>query len=830
MRPANLSDLVSNLRPKLADYLSGVLQKDISANPRKGFSCFVHDDKSPSMFLDPKRNFEYAHCFSCGADLDIFDAYARINGYEVTGPDFMSAILPGLTSMYGLPLTFTNVTEADREKERLYRLMSSLAGIVAKHPAKDYLTARKWSDNHLIIGQVSLEECWQEMLSQGYSEEELARSSLLRHGSAQFVGDNLVSFVIKDERGRPVGFVSRSLATSGPKYLNSAESAIYHKKEVLVGLDVALRQGQAKTNGLFLVEGPGDLAALHRIGILNAAAVCGTAFGAQHLALLKSLGIKQVFFCFDWDDAGISAIQKILFNEIKFAPGVSCYVVSAPSGSVKDPSEYCSAFVEGDSAPFLSLDRIPAFEWVLGRISDKATPEQVCETMVPLIASEALAVRREVLASKLSEFTGLSITSIQQDIAAIRDGKEQERRSRLEGAAQKYIKNVLNDPTNISASLASHEIDVENINKDYDRSSTGVSYQVSRFEAIEEQKATVNEDNMTEFVFGFYLDFGAAISGGMNACDGNLMYVGGRANSGKTATVVALGVDVALHDPNASVIFHFTDDSYVQVAPRMLCNIAAMIKGPKEPVLKIHQAANPYRNITDNKLWNVYHRASAELKKALEEERLVIIDSEDGTTLVPLEKQLKSLRSRYPTRKILAVVDNTHNYTSYPDKEKTARMEAIATDQKNLTTKYHCAMLATVEYRKSGILNPSKMNFPDNDDIADARAMIYRPNIIMHIYQDLHDRGSNAEVFWIDSDGVKRPRLLMLFGKNKITSFKSPANKLVFDLDPSNVTVFPKNTEEAREQAARYLEDVEENVELDEEGDTILSWRTPNER
>jgi hypothetical protein len=120
------------------------------------------------------------------------------------------------------------------------------------------------------------------------------------------------------------------------------------------------------------------------------------------------------------------------------------------------------------------------------------------------------------------------------------------------------------------------------------------------------------------------------------------------------------------------------------------------------------------------------------------------------------------------------------------------------------------------------------MNFPDNDDIADARAMIYRPNIIMHIYQDLHDRGANAEVFWTDGDGVKRPRLLMLFGKNKITSFKSPANKLVFDLDPSNVTVFPKDTEEAREQTARYLEDIEEEMEVDDEGDPIFSWRAPN--
>jgi DNA primase len=74
-----------------------------------------------------------------------------------------------------------------------------------------------------------------------------------------------------------------------PKYINTAESLIYEKRKTLLGLDTALVE--AKRNGLYIVEGPGDLAAMHKIGIKNAAAICGAAFTSDHLTLLKMLGI-----------------------------------------------------------------------------------------------------------------------------------------------------------------------------------------------------------------------------------------------------------------------------------------------------------------------------------------------------------------------------------------------------------------------------------------------------------------------------------------------------------------------------------------------------------
>ena len=519
------------------------------------------------------------------------------------------------------------------------------------------------------------------------------------------------------------------------------------------------------------------------------------------------LGIRQAFFCLDWDEAGVGATERILMNEIKFAPGVSCSVVVLGEGlAAKDPSELIAT--EKTGKLFTSLAKVAAFEWTLGRISDKAPPDDVCTGMVPLIAAETSAIRRELLTKQLSDFTGISYQSITQDVAAIRDGKEQDRRERLEGAAQKYMRAVTADPANLLSALTQHEADIEDINKEYEKTIMGANHQVGRFDALEEIKATAATDkNLAEFQFGYYRRFGAALSGGMSATDGNLVYFGGRANAGKTAVACSLGIDVALHDLFAMVVMHWTDDSYTQVAPRLITSIAAMIRELGEPELTIGEAANPYRNIKSKEVWAVYQRASDTLRQLLAKERLILIDSEDGNTLSPLEKQIKYARSKYPDRKILVVADNTANYGDFPALDQTSRMRNIATAQKNITAKYHCAMFATVEYRKNMPMDTSKMKLPVNDDIADARAMMYRPNIIIHVYNDLNDRGEDATIHWVNKETrALCPRLMLVFGKNKITSFKSPENKIMMDLNPTTVTLVEKDLDEARVESGLVVE------------------------
>lgn len=817
----NTDELMLELRAKLPDYLEKTLGAE-AGNLKGKFHCFAHKDANPSMSYNPKSGYQTVRCWSGCGNFDIFRAAAILDNLPMVGPEFITETLPALSEKLGLKIQIGAISPADKEKAKYYKLANDITNILdATTEAEDYIKERKWSNEKLTIGSIDSGALIGELKEMGWSTTDLMSSLMIRTNTVDFFGSDMVTFVVRDHRGRPIGFISRNTGTTGPKYINTHETVIYEKKRALLGIDVALKDGHAKRDGLYIVEGPGDLAALHRAGIYNAVAVCGTAFTGEHLALLKMLGIKQVFFCLDWDEAGVVSTTRILINEIRFAPGVSCFVIEAPTNGAKDPCEFLASYTN-DKA-FRALKVVPGFEWTLNRISDKTTPDEVCSQMVPLIAAESSAVRRELLTKQLSDFSGISFQSILQDVAIIRDGKEQERRERIEGATQRYVKAVSADPANIQSALSQHEKDLEEINREYEKAIIGTNFQIARFDALEEQKASVATDkNMAEFKFGYFRRFGEAISGGMSNTEGCLVYFGGRPNSGKTATITSLGIDVALHDPEALVCIHSTDDAYAQIAPRLLTTIARIQHQPYEPKLKIGQAANPYKNISDDETWNVYNRATETLRVLLARERLILIDSEDGNNLSALERQVKYLRTKYPDKKILLILDNSYNLSDNPALDQTNRMRIIATAQKDITAKYHCALFATVEYRKNMPFDTSKMKLPVDDDVADARAMMYRPNIIIHVYNDLNDRKEDATIFWIDQEAkARRPRLMLIFSKNKISSFKSPEHKMILDLDPATVTLCEKDANEAREEASDFIEALE-NGEVEIDNDYIF--------
>jgi hypothetical protein len=444
--------------------------------------------------------------------------------------------------------------------------------------------------------------------------------------------------------------------------------------------------------------------------------------------------------------------------------------------------------------------------------SDNDGPDVVCQRMVPIIASESAAVRRELLIRQLQDFTGVSYQSIASDVNSIRSGKHEERKERLLAAAEKYKLNVERDPENLTAAMAQHEHEVRIIESDYERDVIGVSYQLSRFDALQEmKKRSENGGSNAVFLMEHFSEFAQVLGGGMLWTLGTLIYVGGRANSGKTATCILTGLDVALTDPDAIVIMHFTDDSLGLAEPRLITNVAAMQNPTMARKLSIGMAAAPEDNITSAEESAMYNQAALTLRDLIREEKLVLIDSEDGPTLSALERTLRYVRQRHQDKKILVVCDNTHNYADFGHMDRTSQMTQISNMQKHMTIKYRCCMMATVEYRKNMPMDQSKLKIPVNDDIADARALMYRANCILHVYNDINDRGDYAEFLWIDPSNPEEPlpRLSIIFGKNKITKFKK---SLTLDLDPDSVTLRQVPLEDKKRDYENYVNDSETSI------------------
>jgi len=787
----NVDELAEALRPRLKEYLTKQLGERAS---KTKFNCYVHDETTPSMCYNPKDNDRSVHCFGCKATHDIFAACATLENLPAAGGGWVTETLPHLADMFGLEVSLGQVSEEDKQKARLLKLSADISLILSESTAhQEYLKSRGWSEERLTVGSISIEELQSKLLNLGWTANELRGSLILRTKTQTFFGEDKVTFVIKDYRGRPVGFTSRNLVVPKPKYINTVENAIYKKREALLGIDTAL--ATAKRYGLYVVEGPGDVAALNRVGVYNVAAICGTAFTADHFAALKILGIKELFFALDWDEAGVRATKRIFKRELKFAPGMSCRVVPFPETGETDVSDLLANKDFADA--FLNLKPVKAFDWVLRQT--EASAEDLCDEMVPLIASEPSAVRRELLTKSLSEHTQVSFLSISQDVSAIREGKDSERQERLSASLHRYNRGAKKNPSDIPALLAEHERDLEDIEKEYRNEVIGVNYQLSKYQALQEARAN-EETGSTEFKMTWFHQFQKALADGQSWVTGVLIYMGGRANSGKTATCIMMGIDVLLSDPDAIVLMQFTDDSYEQVEPRLKTNVAAMLQQRGDPFLKIGMAANPKQNINTDDEWKMYNRADDTLRKHIMEEKLVIIDATDGSTLSVLQKNLKYLRQKYPKKKVLVVVDNTHNYLDYMDLDDKTRMTRISTLQKNICAKYKCCTIATAEYRKNSPMDKAKIRFPIDDDLKDASAMTYRPNMIIHVYNDIHDRADNAEIYWTSDRmrGQRLPRLLLLISKNKISGIK---DKLAVDLDLTTVVPRPRDVEQARREA-----------------------------
>jgi len=771
----NSFELQAALKPKLREYLES---QGVEINAKRYLRCYVHDEQSPSMLLNHVDSGDYVFCFACQVRHDIFQAAAHFEKLPSFGPEFVTVTIPTLAKRFKLTVETTQASIADLARLEQRKLVADVARILdaTRDRVEPYAQQRLWNIQQEQAGSISVSDLIRELEASSWPASTLKATPWL---TDFYFGQTKYTFAIKDHNHVPVAFISRNMVDK-PKYVNSPESIIYQKKDLLFGLNMAKNKlGAGKT--IYVVESIGDLFSLRNIGALNVVATCGTALTVNHINLLKSCGVKAIRLCMNWDAPGQETILRLIKNILPQVDEISYSVVQGPADM--DVNDFLMADPE---AHIEDLPVISTFEFQLS-LSEEQDVYKLCETMAPLIAVEPIAIRREFMITKLSEKTGVSALSIGQDVESIRNNVTEERHSRIRGSVQKFISSIEDTPDESLMLIGRLESDIENIDKEFNKKTIGTSYQLDRYDSLQEKRLSDEENSHFEFKMNRYKAFQEAMSGGLTWAEGTLIYVGGRQNSGKTSVCIAFGLDVCLEDEDAIVLMHFTDDSYPQLEPRIKSNIATLIAQPGDAALTIGQAANPVGQITTTKQWDLYNRADAKFRELLAEERLIIIDNQDGGTLTVLEKNLRYVRQRHPGKKLLLICDNTHNYLDYLELDSTERIKRISGYQKTLTGKYRCCMIATAEYRKNGGGDYSKLRLPVDDDLADARALGYQPNAIIHVYNDLNDRREYAEFYW-RKEGVHehQPQLMLIISKNKISAFKE---NILLNLDKKSVTL-----------------------------------------
>jgi DNA primase len=372
--------------------------------------CPFHDEKTPSFNVNPDR--QIFHCFGCDKGGNVFRFLMEHEGRTFpeavqTLADELGIVVPesGYRDRGEIDLVFSALKVAQQSYREALRSAEARG-------ARAYLEGRGIDDSvaeHFGLGFAP--DRWDHVVqaldAAGVSDRHGSMAGILSERSSGGYYDLLrgrITFPICDVRGRVIAFGGRALAEDQqPKYLNSPESPVYHKRSALYGFPQALepirRAGRA-----IVCEGYFDAIALQRAGLGEAVATCGTALTTDHATQLKRT--KQVVLLFDGDAAGQKAMERAL--AVLLPSGLRVRAATLPDG--QDPDDYLAE--RGAEALRVIVDRAPdALELVIrhAMATGCVTPADKADAVghvAPLVALVANPVERSEYARRLSVATG----------------------------------------------------------------------------------------------------------------------------------------------------------------------------------------------------------------------------------------------------------------------------------------------------------------------------------------------------------------------------------------------------------------------------------------
>lgn len=341
--------------------------------------CPFHDDSSPSFSVSPERGLW--SCFGCGMGGDAI-SFVR----ETEGLPFVDAVLK-LADAAGIQVRFLDadpgyVAPPPGQRARLVAANTAAAAWFVSHlpsaeaeVGRTYLLERNfgpevWADYGIGYAPIVRDGLQRALIADGFTVDELVLAGLLGRAEDGRVYDRFrgrLVWPIRELGGDIVGFGARKLREedTGPKWLNTPDTPLYRKSEVLYGIDRA-RKDIAARQQVVVVEGYGDVMAAQLAGVTTAVATCGTAFGDGHIRIVRRLlrdsdaYTGKVVFTFDGDAAGQKAALRAFKDHAKFT--AQTYVAVAPDNM--DPCDL--RLHRGDQAVRdLVASAVPLVEFVI---------------------------------------------------------------------------------------------------------------------------------------------------------------------------------------------------------------------------------------------------------------------------------------------------------------------------------------------------------------------------------------------------------------------------------------------------------------------------------
>jgi DNA primase len=424
--------------------------------------CPFHSEKTPSFTVDPERKTYY--CFGCHEGGGIVNFVMEMD--KLSFPEAVEI----LAKRFGVPVMreniggIVNTGGLDKKKDDLSVLYKRVAGsfsyILMETPeakaALRYVRGRGVTDEFIQrfrLGYAPADPFWlrQFLINKGYSEPFLDESGLFTKANPRraFFSDRLI-FPIAGRQGQIVAFGGRILNGDGPKYINSAESLIYKKRETLFAIDLAINEIKSSKE-VIIAEGYMDVIALHQAGVCNAVAPLGTAFTVEQAKLLGRWA-DRIKLLFDNDAAGQTAAAKgILTCRSASIPAFVIKPEDAPLGAptggaeFKDPADILKEKGAGYLQQFVKHGIID-FEYLLSESrrssdnSDSRGKARAVASLFPFLDLIDSEVERASYFRQIAEAFETGIQPILNDYKVWHDGGTAAVQKNTEASAQLSIR------------------------------------------------------------------------------------------------------------------------------------------------------------------------------------------------------------------------------------------------------------------------------------------------------------------------------------------------------------------------------------------------------
>lgn len=398
--------------------------------------CPFHAEKTPSFMVSPSR--QTYHCFGCGVGGDIFTFIENIEGLDFKGA------LKMLADKAGVELTYDKQEDRD-EKDELFSILEAATAhytenLKGNKEAIAYLKERGLTDETIQVFRIGFApDSWDKTVTylrdKGFTEKNIDKAGLIKKGDRGYYDRfrSRIMFPITDSVGRVVAFSGRIFGKEDDntgKYINSPETALYHKSKILYGYDRA-RQAIRKTNFAILVEGQMDLIATHQAGYTNAVALSGTALTPEHITLIGRMS-KNLCIALDADEAGVASASKSARAALR--AGFDVKIAVLPEGD--DPA---SMLARDDVATWKTTikESKHIIDFLLARLRTRAKDDRAFK----------LAVEKEVLPYLHDIASEIDKSHFVQRVAAQLSVTEEAVRQELSKTQQAYTSEAMTGPT-----------------------------------------------------------------------------------------------------------------------------------------------------------------------------------------------------------------------------------------------------------------------------------------------------------------------------------------------------------------------------------------------